>query len=343
VKVTTPALFFKGKKVLITGHTGFKGAWLTAWLLRAGSEVAGFAKAVPTGPSLYSSLDLGLHIRDFRNDIRDELALKQALLEFKPEIIFHLAAQSLVSEGYKNPKETFDTNIGGAINIFENLKVTSSIKSTVIVTSDKCYFPKKTPCVETDSLGGLDPYSASKACVELVFQSYKGQLKGNVATARGCNVLGGGDWLRTRIIPDCIFAQSTSEIVQLRRPKAVRSWIFILDILNGYLKLAQSQYECNIPLADSFNFGSKESCQVSDLVEKMGFKYGVDSRFQYDENDCLLVDSTKADKILDWRPRYSLDQTVLETKLWYDHYLIDSRNAKEIMETSFRNFDQSLI
>ncbi len=225
---------FNNRRILITGHTGFKGSWLSQWLLDLGAKIAGFSLDIPSDPSLFLTLDLASQMEDMRGDIRSFDAISRACQDFCPEIVFHLAAQPLVSAGYEAPKETFDTNVGGTVNLLEALREENI--PVVIVTSDKCYQNenKGVRFRESDPLGGSCPYSASKACAEFVAKAYSRSFSQSIATVRGGNVIGGGDWGKNRLIPDCVRAWEKGEPVTLRYPDATRPWQHVLDCLSGY-------------------------------------------------------------------------------------------------------------
>jgi CDP-glucose 4,6-dehydratase len=320
---------YHGHRVLVTGHTGFKGSWLTKWLLDLDAEVAGFSIDIPTDPSLFEMLDLAPRIEDHRGDLRSLEQLRAVCELFRPTVVFHLAAQALVGRGYREPKETFDTNIGGTVNLLEAVRATPSVKAVVIATSDKVYHNDGAGrrFSEDDPLGGHDPYSASKAGAELVFGSYQRLLLTSMASVRAGNVFGGGDFGADRLIPDCIRAWQKGEPVPLRYPKATRPWQHVLDCLSGYLwvgaRLLQGDAQV---VGQSFNFGPppESVIPVSQLVDLLSEAWGgcgwtaLDGP-QAPEAAQLAVNSDKALRLLPWRPHRPLAQAIEETATWYQH------------------------
>ena len=272
---------YKGKKVLVTGHTGFKGSWLSLWLIKLGAKVIGYALEPPTNSNHFELLNLDMV--SIIGDIRDRDRLNAIFKKYKPEVVFHLAAQPLVRYSYINPVETFETNVMGTINVFEACRITESVKAIVNITSDKCYENKEWiwGYRESDPLGGYDPYSASKGCAELVTSSYRKSFfnpedyskKHNtlLASARSGNVIGGGDWGKDRLIPDIVRAISKNEKLYIRNPKATRPWQHVLEPLSGYLFLGQMLLEGKTEFADAWNFGPNEGCHtdVETVVKKI--------------------------------------------------------------------------
>ncbi len=328
---------FKGKRILVTGHRGFKGSWLSLWLQRLGAEVAGFSLGVPSEPSHFKVLELGKTlVKDYDGDIRDFSSLKKAFDEFRPEIVFHLAAEVIVRTCYENPKQTFDTNLGGTVNLLEAIRQSDSVKAAVIITSDKCYenVEWEHGYRESDRLGGKDPYSASKACAELAFYSYfhsyfKTQDKVQVASARAGNVIGGGDWARDRIVPDCVRAWSEGKPVLIRSPQATRPWQHVLEPLSGYLTLAARLYDRDPGVqGESFNFGPNTMVEypVLNLIQEMG-KHWPWPTAQYvvspektsgkKEASLLKLACDKAQSRLNWRALLDFSATAEFTSYWY--------------------------
>ncbi len=321
---------FSGKNVFITGHTGFKGSWLTAILHNAGANVLGFSLEPDT--KLFESLKLREKVNSIFGDIRDHNELTSAIENFKPEFVFHLAAQALVRPSYINPIETFTTNFVGSMNILESIRHSNSVKSLIFVTSDKCYENKgKTrPFNESDKLGGHDPYSASKAAAEILFHSYLNSYisidrKLGAASVRAGNVIGGGDWSLDRVIPDFIRAVEAKKPIELRNPQAQRPWQHVLEPLYGYLKLAiQLKYHPK-DFSGSWNFGPnlEEEISVKGLIEKCIALYGSGSISQLTadksphEASYLRLDSQKAAELLSWRPRWNIDLCIAKTMDWY--------------------------
>jgi len=331
------ASFWKDKKVFVTGHTGFKGGWLTLWLSQMGAEVAGYAKEPPTEPSFFDAVELEKKIsQSIIADIRDYDYLKKSIRQFQPEIVFHLAAQPLVKESYVRPLETFETNIQGTAHVLEALRDLPSIRSAVMITTDKCYENQEKDYAykETDPLGGHDPYSSSKAGSELVVQSYQRSFfipegKVGVASTRAGNVIGGGDWAKYRVIPDLVRAMVSSEPVYIRNPSAIRPWQHVLEPLAGYLILAENLYVNPMKFSKAYNFGPNEKdCQpVGLLAEKMKSFFGDKLQLEIDrgnhphEAHFLKLDSERAKQELSWEPSWALSQALQKTYEWYDFWM----------------------
>ena len=322
---------FNGKRVLVTGDTGFKGSWLSLWLHDLGAEVFGFALP-PEGPvSHFDQLELRSLIDHTDGDVRDLDAVRKAFLRARPDIVIHLAAQPIVRRSYRDPKETFDTNVAGGVNVLEAVRESTSIRSLVFATSDKCYRNRETHVgyVETDELGGHDPYSASKAAAELVFSSYNDSFfvhrEGfNAASARAGNVIGGGDWAEARIIPDCIRALAKEEEIVIRSPRATRPWQHVLEPLSGYLVLAAALLD-KPDTTGSWNFGPAEDSihTVLDVVERSIKHWGTGS-VRVEEADAkmheaglLNLNCSKAHLQLGWGPRWGFETTLEHTIGWY--------------------------
>jgi CDP-glucose 4,6-dehydratase len=323
---------FKNKRVLITGDTGFKGSWLAYWLHHLGAKVFGFALPPERDRDHYAALGLGTLIHHQDGDIREFKQIRDFLEKTKPEFVFHLAAQPLVRKSYQDPKLTFDSNIGGSVNVFEAVRVTPSVKVLITITSDKCYKNKEW-CWgyrENDELGGKDPYSASKAAVELVFSAYKESFfdhmpRLDVASVRAGNVIGGGDWSANRIVPDCIRALQNHEPVQLRNPDATRPWQHVLEPLSGYLHLASHMYKNPKLFGGSYNFGPSkgEMHTVKDLAEELIAVWGV-GMIKITKNDddpkeagLLHLNCDKAYFDLGWHSKWDFIKTVQMTAKWY--------------------------
>lgn len=319
------------RRILITGHTGFKGSWLTEWLLSYGSQITGIALEPEGSPSHFDQLGIASRIEHHIVDIRDGVRVSQIFRECKPEVVFHLAAQALVRRSYKDPKETFDVNVGGSINILEAVRATPSAKALVFVTSDKCYLNKELTrgYVETDELGGLDPYSASKAAAEIAFATYGSSYFNDrdgfaAASARAGNVVGGGDWSEDRIVPDCMRALMNNAPVSLRRPSATRPWQHVLEPLSGYLTLAYRLLN-DAPVArGSWNFGPPESSVhsvldvVNSCIQNWGSNVGIEShQSDVHEAGLLQLNCEKAHSLLAWKPRWDFARTMSETTEWY--------------------------
>lgn len=329
---------FRGRRVLVTGHTGFKGSWLTAWLLSLGAEVAGYSDTVPTRPSNFEVLRLAQRIRDMRGDVRDRAALTAAVQDFAPDMVFHLAAQALVRKSYEDPAGTFEANVLGSMNVFEAVRVTPSVRAVVCITSDKCY--RNDELVwgyrETDPLGGHDPYSASKGCAEIVAHSYFRSFFKNgpaCATTRAGNVVGGGDWAQDRIVPDCARAWAKGEAVPVRSPWATRPWQHVLEPLSGYLWLGARLFEGTdtpFPLAgEAYNFGPAADVNntVAEVVDALaahwpGFRSEMDRCGQAGMKECTLLKlcCDKALAYLNWKAALSFEETIRYTAEWYRAY-----------------------
>jgi CDP-glucose 4,6-dehydratase len=322
--------FWQGKKVFITGHTGFKGGWLSFWLWSMGAQVCGYSLAPKAQPNFYEALNLGSLIESNIGDIRDGAALRSAILSFKPEIVFHLAAQPLVRQSYDDPIETFQTNVIGTVNLLEAVRAQPSIKAVVNITTDKCYknFEWAWPYREADPLGGHDPYASSKACSELVTESYRqsffeGENVG-IATARAGNVIGGGDWSEDRLVPDVIRAIEGRETLLIRSPNALRPWQHVIDPLAGYLKLAEKLYRFPQEYSSAWNFGPAVGSEltVQQIIDRilsadLGLKVEILKDDSKHEATLLKLDSSKAITRLNWRPVWSIEDALGKTFDWY--------------------------
>jgi len=327
---------YRGRKVLITGHTGFKGTWLSAWLLHLGAEVAGYSIDIPSNPSIFEILELEKRVRHHQADIRNRDTLSAVVREFKPEIVFHLAAQALVRKSYADPAYTFETNGIGTLNMLECMRCSDSIKAAVMITSDKCYRNQEWTWGyrENDILGGNDPYSASKGCAEIIAQSYfssffRPKNCPKAATTRAGNVIGGGDWAQDRIVPDCIRAWSQGQPVTVRQPEATRPWQHVLEPLSGYLWLGALLWQ-NRPKAcfEAFNFGPPASVNqsVGELITAMS-QHWPGGRMIIDrppeaplESTLLKLCCDKALSHLAWQPTLEFVETVDLTVAWYRQF-----------------------
>ena len=342
---------YQGKKVFITGHTGFKGSWLTYLLVELGADVRGFSLEMDTTPNHFELLRLGNKIDHVVGDISDLSALETAVKDFQPDFVFHLAAQALVKNSYDDPVKTFNTNIMGSVNLLESVKRCDSIKSLVYITSDKCY--ENSEWVwgyrENDQLGGHDPYSASKGASELVFSAYSRSFFSartdlGAATTRAGNVIGGGDWAENRIIPDCIRAIASNVPIKLRNPTATRPWQHVLEPINGYLILGAKLYESPELYSGSWNFGPSTSEVrtveevANDIISYIG-KGAVEIEnikgIQHEAN-LLQLNCDKAKQILGWSPRWGSEKTISSTALWYKVFLeggdVESLTKKQIYD-----------
>ncbi len=334
--------YFRGKKVLVTGHTGFKGAWLTLWLKELGAEVTGFSLDPPTRPDLFNQFGLSKKIHSVTGDIRDLNHLQQTIKQTEPEIIFHLAAQSIVRISYSDSIDTVSTNILGTANLLEAVRRSgSSMRVCQIVSSDKCYENDESGRAyrENDRLGGRDLYSASKACAEILVSAYRNSFfpessQISLSSVRAGNVIGGGDWSADRILPDCIRALQKKEPIFIRNPKSVRPWQYVLDALSGYLLLAQRQGEGASEFASAWNFGpdSPEGWTVAKLADCVIGEWGSGSWTTDQKSNAepyeakfLRLDPSKASTVLEWRTIYSPEESVRETVRWYrDTQKLDS-------------------
>jgi CDP-glucose 4,6-dehydratase len=327
-----PYDLFRGKRVLVTGDTGFKGSWLSLWLHELGAEVVGFALPPERDNDHFRLLGLDKLIRHVTGDIREAESLVRLCREFQPEFLFHLAAQSLVRTSYEDPKATFDTNVAGSVNVLEAVRATPSLRSVIYVTSDKCYKNREWlwGYRENDELGGHDPYSASKAAAEVVFSSYVDSFfsrRGGLGTAsvRAGNVIGGGDWAQDRIIPDCIRALLDRQPIQVRNPSATRPWQHVLEPLSGYLLAAARLYHEPTCYSGAWNFGpTGESIRtVRELAEKVVSCWGegtvqvATEAGAPHEATLLHLNCDKAHHLLHWAPRWDFTRAVSETVNWY--------------------------
>lgn len=322
---------YRGRRVLITGHTGFKGSWLTQILVNLGAEIAGYALPPQSAGSHFELLELGSAITHVEGDIRDLTRLSRAIQDFAPDTVFHLAAQALVRQSYADPIETFSTNVMGSINLLEAIRGVPSVQSLVFVTSDKCYENHEWiwGYRENDQLGGHDPYSASKAAAEIVFSAYwrsflKNRESFGAATTRAGNVIGGGDWAEDRIVPDCIRATIEDKPVTLRNPTATRPWQHVLEPLSGYIALGAALLSDPKRYSGAWNFGPPATqCrtvgEVADVIVRhlgsRAVEHG-DCPPQY-EAQLLQLNCDKAHQMLKWHPRWDVDKTLEMTAEWY--------------------------
>ena len=325
---------FKGKKILITGHTGFKGSWLSLWLHNLGADILGVSDKVPTKPSLYKLIKLSKLIREKRIDIKNYNNLKKTILDFKPDFLFHLAAQPLVMDSYKNPILTIQTNTIGTVNILDIIKNINKKMVIIIVTSDKVYenIETKVGYKESDILGGTDPYSASKSMAEISIKSYfKSYIKNKnnlrLGIVRAGNVIGGGDWSKDRIIPDAMNSWSRNKKLIIRNPDSTRPWQHVLEPLNGYLKLAHKLYLSKNLNGESFNFGpdTQNIIEVKYLIKKFsnkwkGSKWSTKKNKKFFESKLLYLNCEKSKKLINWYPKLDINETVNYTFQWYEAY-----------------------
>jgi CDP-glucose 4,6-dehydratase len=331
---------FLNKKIIVTGNTGFKGAWLTVWLLQLGAKIYGISKDIPTNPSMFESLGLADKIKYFQKDIRDLEVMRQLFNEIQPDFVFHLAAQPIVSSSYLDPIETITSNVVGTANVLEALRGVKNNCNVIIITSDKCYDNVEWTWGyrETDALGGKDPYSASKGAAELIVKTYVhsffSQKDSNVrvVSVRAGNVIGGGDWAANRIVPDCIKAWMSNTPVELRSPNATRPWQHVLEPLSGYIRCAQMLDEnpdmCH---GQAYNFGPQadQNFTVHQLLLKISTHWNfnelkeyfvINTNQRFHEAGLLKLNCDKALHQLSWKPVLNFDQTAAFTALWYNHY-----------------------
>jgi CDP-glucose 4,6-dehydratase len=335
--VMNPGQFWTGKRVFLTGHTGFKGSWLSIWLKDLGAELTGFALPPPTKPSLFEVADVSSGMTSIIGDIRDSAVLTKALRDAQPEIVIHMAAQPIVRLSYEQPVETYSTNVMGLVHLFEAVRKSPGVRAVVNVTSDKCYENKEWVWGyrESEPMGGHDPYSSSKGCAELVTAAYRRSFFNAdsyhehgiaLASARAGNVIGGGDWARDRLIPDIMRAIEAGQPVKIRNPNAIRPWQHVLEPLSGYLKLAQKLYEAGPAFAEGWNFGpaDADARPVQWIVERLTQMWGEGARWELDnqtnsihEAHYLKLDCSKARSVLGWKPIWGLEQALSGIAEWH--------------------------
>ena len=359
MKRTMFADVFKNKKVLITGNTGFKGSWLTVWLLKLGAKVYGLSVDVPTQPSMFEELGLRDKITHYEEDVRDLKAVKKIVEEVRPDFLFHLAAQALVSVSYSDPILTLSTNVLGTANILEALRESNQDCFGIIITSDKCYENVEWAWgyKETDTLGGKDIYSGSKGAAEVVFNSYyhsffkKETSKVQVVTARAGNVIGGGDWALDRIVPDCMRAWSKKEIVEIRSPEATRPWQHVIEPLSGYLALAQKLYLDSSLNGEHFNFGPlhRYSYTVKELLQDLSRfwhfsdpseAYKIVDNIKFHEAGLLKLNCDKALFHLKWIPTLSYEELMEFTGTWYYNFYQGNKDMLEFTLSQVEKYQQ---
>ncbi len=340
--------FFKGKGVFITGHTGFKGSWLSLWLQKLEAKVVGYALCPSSKPNLFELANVSDGMVSIIGDIRDHDKLFSVINDHKPEFIFHLAAQSLVRQSYLDPIDTYTTNVIGTVNLLEVVRYTPAVKVVVNVTSDKCYENNERVLGyrENDRLGGHDPYSSSKACAELVTSAFresffpKSEYKKHgvaLASARAGNVIGGGDWAKDRLIPDCVRSFSEGEKVKIRYPESIRPWQHVLEPLGGYLLLAGMLHDNGPEYAGAWNFGPELSDEkpVRDIVDFIARSWGQNAQWEIDkkeqphESGVLKLDTKKTIAQLGWKPCWNIYEALEETVRWYKDYEEKPQSAME--------------
>lgn len=350
---------YRNKTVLVTGHTGFKGSWLSIWLKELEANVVGYALKPYTNRDNFVLSGLEDRVTHIISDVRDYKKLKEVFTKYKPEFVFHLAAQPIVRESYLNPKETYDINVGGTVNVFECCRLTNSVKVIINVTSDKCYENKE--CIwgyrENDPMGGYDPYSSSKGCSELVTAAYRKsffnpdsfkQHRKSLSSVRAGNVIGGGDWQKDRLIPDCIRALENREVIKIRNPEATRPWQHVLEPLSGYLLLASKMYQKPEKFSGAWNFGPNyESIVsvreiVSMLVEKWGNGKWLDisNKSEPHEANLLSLDISKARIFLDWQPIWNIKKSIEKTLEWYKKH--NEENVYEMCLNQIKTIEKTM-
>lgn len=325
-----------GRRVFLTGHTGFKGSWLALWLSKLGAEVRGYALGPCTEPNMFSLVSGHTDVDDVRGDVRDYPRLEASMTEFAPEVVFHLAAQPIVRRSYSDPLGTYGTNVMGTVHLLESVRKTPSVRAVVCVTTDKCYQNQEWiwPYRETDPLGGYDPYASSKACAEIVSAAYRNSFfpvarlhehRVALATARAGNVIGGGDWSEDRLIPDLVRGFRSGQPVLIRRPTAIRPWQHVLESLHGYMMLAEQLLAQHAKFASSYNFGPSDDdiWSVERIATKVVHLWGDGASWVRDafpslhEDHVLRLDASKAHVELGWRPRLRIETALEWTMAWY--------------------------
>lgn len=348
---------YRNKKVFITGHTGFKGSWLSIWLQTLGAKVCGYSLKPNTNPSMYRELDIENKIeKSIIGNILDYEKLEDSINDFQPEIIFHLAAQPIVRLSYKEPKLTYETNVIGTLNILEVARKCKSVKAFVNVTTDKCYENKEITrgYKEDEPMGGYDMYSSSKGCVEIMSSSYRRSFlqeedSMSMATARAGNVIGGGDWAEDRLIPDCIRYINQNKAIEIRNPIAVRPWQHVLEPLSGYLLLGQKLLETGKDYAEGFNFGPNEESvlKVSEVAQKIIDNYNkgeviVHKKDNLHEANLLMLNIEKAKTVLNWTPTYTANEAIKETVEWYKHFYAKDTDMYQYTIQQIKNYSSKM-
>ncbi len=331
--------FWRGKRVFMTGHTGFKGSWLTLWLQQLGADLTGYALKPPSSPSLFDVANIAEGLHSIHGDIRDSAALTRSMQESRPDIVIHMAAQAQVRYSYSAPVETYATNVMGTVHLLEAVRNTDTVRAVVNITSDKCYENKEWPWGyrENEPMGGYDPYSNSKGCAELVTSAYRNSYFNPdkysehgvaLASARAGNVIGGGDWATDRLIPDIFRAIEAGKPVNIRSPYAIRPWQHVLEPLSGYLTLAERLYTEGLAFAEGWNFGpnDEDARPVQWIVDRLTQSWGEGASWQLDQNPqpheahYLKLDCSKARSKLGWRPRWNLTATLESITHWHKEY-----------------------
>lgn len=350
--------FWRNRKVFLTGHAGFKGSWMSLWLQMLEADTLGYSRSSPSSPSLFDAARVSSGTHSVKGDICDIASLRTCMHSFAPEVVFHLAAQPIVRQSYKDPVETYQTNVMGTVNVLECVRSCPSVRAVVVVTSDKCYENQEWPWLyrETDRLGGHDPYSNSKACAELVVSCYGSAFFNPqnyrehgvaIASARAGNVIGGGDWAKDRLIPDMIRAFAAKEVVRIRSPHAIRPWQHVMEALKGYLLLAQRMVQEGGAYSGPWNFGpsTADLKTVQWIVQKLATLWGDGARWECDtapqvhEAGVLKIDWSKAAAGLGWRPAFDLGQCLQLTTEWYKGFH-EGRDARDLCLEQIAAFQQ---
>ncbi len=349
--------FWRGKRVLITGHTGFKGSWLSLWLQTLSAELTGYALEAPTDPSLFELAGVGEGMFSVTGDVRNLDNLKRVIAERRPEIIIHLAAQSLVRTSYLEPIETYESNVMGTANLLEAVRLNHSARVVLIVTSDKCYENTGVgqPCLESEAMGGHDPYSSSKGCAELIASAYRNSYFNArgiaVATARAGNVFGGGDWAKDRLIPDIFEGFLNDKAIHIRYPQAIRPWQHVQNALEGYLILAERLWENSSEFSEAWNFGPEEdeTRSVEWLVNFLRKAWGdtpnwrCDETSHFHETAVLRLDSQKARTRLPWRPSVSLEAGLISLVAWYRAFQAQENMQQVTLQQILKNQERVVV
>jgi len=348
--------FYRGKRIFVTGHTGFIGSWIAKCLSMLNAELCGYALDPPSQPNMFKALDLGSETLDIRGDIRNKDLLRKTINDFQPEIVFHLAAQPIVLESYESPVETFDTNVTGTVNLLNELRRVDSVKTIIVMTSDKSYRNNEWvyPYRENDELGGRDPYSASKSCQDIVVNSFReGYFYHSgiaISSIRAGNVIGGGDWAPFRIIPDLVRGIVKGKTVKIRNPDSVRPWQHVLEPISGMLMLAERMYK-NIEFSGDWNFGPENHREITvkELAETFiglwgAGNFSIEEMRSSNEANYLQLDISKAKRELKWTPRYNFSVALKETVDWYKTYYSGKTNVVkktvEQIEKYFSNYGE---
>lgn len=344
--------FWKEKRVLLTGHTGFKGSWLSLWLQHLGAELTGYALKPPTEPNLFNLANVANKMKSIEGDVRELNHLNEVIYKYKPEIVIHMAAQPLVRLSYQEPVETYATNVMGTVNLLESVRRIGCVKTVLIVTSDKCYENREWVWGyrEDEPMGGFDPYSSSKGCSELVTSAYRRSFfQGKniaVATARAGNVIGGGDFALDRIIPDIFRGILENRTIKIRNPQATRPWQHVLEPLSGYMLLIEKLFSDPNKFSESWNFGPAESdCKpVSFLVETIAsswegsIKWEIEEQKNLHEAGYLKLDCSKAKTRLNWTPRWNIERAIEETIIWYKEFEKSKNKIKEFSISQINSY-----